>query len=165
MKRENVFMALWIVTLAALSVSLYFLGNGKGNVHTVIRTVKVDTASHANPPAKDSAVIRYETVRLRAKPLRADTVYGTDTVYAGDTVQAVIPIIGKHYGDSTYDAWISGYSPRLDSIRVYSRTVRETEYIKVKSRWGIGLQAGYGMGRSGTVPYIGVGVTYNILSW
>ena len=36
-----------------------------------------------------------------------------------------VPITSKHYGSKDYDAWVSGYEPSLDSIKVY----KETQYI------------------------------------
>lgn len=39
-----------------------------------------------------------------------------------------IPIESKHYHGKEYDAWVSGYEPSLDSIKVY----RETQYITEK---------------------------------
>lgn len=83
-----------------------------------------------------------------------------------------VPITQRHYGDSTYDAWVSGYRPSLDSLKLY----RTTELIPVPvypkpKKWGIGVHAGMGV-QYGTIhkqmdvgPYIGVGISYNILSF
>ena len=77
-----------------------------------------------------------------------------------------VPMEQKHYGDSTYDAWVSGYKPSLDSLKLYNTTV----FIPVPSkekpkRWGIGVQAGYGFGKGGATPYVGVGISYNLLTF
>ena len=37
--------------------------------------------------------------------------------------------------------------------------------VKANPRWGVGLQGGVGVGKSGVTPYVGVGVQYNILTW
>lgn len=65
---------------------------------------------------------------------------------------------------------MSSYRPRLDSVWVFPETrYITTENISVvpRKRWGIGIQAGYGVGiSSGQVrafPYIGVGISYNIV--
>lgn len=77
--------------------------------------------------------------------------------------------IGK-YQDSNYYAKVSGVQPRLDELRVYPKTVYETQYIyrdivgKPK-RWGIGLSAGYGVGRYGLSPVLAVTVNYNLWNW
>lgn len=75
----------------------------------------------------------------------------------------------KEYKDSNYYAKISGVSPRLDEIRIYPKTVYRTEYIyrdiiktKPARRLGLGISAGYGAGKSGLTPYIGIGINYRI---
>lgn len=73
----------------------------------------------------------------------------------------------KEYQDSNYYAKVSGVAPRLDEIRVYPRTIYQTEYIyrditQKPKRWGIGLSAGYGVGRNGITPVLAVTVNYNL---
>ena len=82
---------------------------------------------------------------------------------AGDTVREEIyvpvDITQREYRTDSYRVWVSGYRPSLDSIWVYPERI----YIKEKARrWGIGLSAGYGIGKGGIFPYIGVGVYYRI---
>ena len=87
----------------------------------------------------------------------------------GDSLQLVILRVQRHYSDSTFDAWVSGVDPRLDSIKTYQKNMVVTKEIPViqvkKTRWGLGVQAGVGAGKDGLTPYLGVGVSYNILSW
>jgi hypothetical protein len=76
----------------------------------------------------------------------------------------------KVYQDSNYYARVSGVAPRLDELRVYPKTVYETQYIyrdiiSKPKRWGIGLSAGYGFGKSGLTPVLAVSVNYNIWRW
>lgn len=124
----------------------------------------VDTLRYYYPVPRDSAVVRYETVRLRV----ADTVRVTvgDTVQVADSVEVVVPITQKVYEDSLYRAYVSGYRPRLDSIFVYPshEVITVTRQAKPQ-RWGIGVQAGYGVGRGGTGPYVGIGVSYNLFTF
>ena len=101
-----------------------------------------------------------------------DTVTLCEVVTVRDTVW--LPKEVKVYEDSLYRAEVSGYMPNLDRIDIYAPTKivtieKEREIaVKAKSRWGLGVQVGYGV----TVqkqpefrPYIGVGVSYNFLSW
>ena len=71
--------------------------------------------------------------------------------------------------DSTYTAWVSGVRPSLDSIRTYRRTQYVDRYIyrdivrqPKPKRFGIGLSAGYGVGKSGLTPVIAVTVNWNL---
>ena len=86
-----------------------------------------------------------------------------------DSLQLVLLRVQRHYSDSTFDAWVSGIDPRLDSIKTYQTNMVITKEIPViqvkKTRWGLGVNAGYGVGQGGLTPYIGIGVSYNILSW
>lgn len=89
----------------------------------------------------------------------------TDTIYVSDSCWHLREY--KEYQDSNYYAKVSGVQPRLDEIRVYPRTVCRTEYIyrditHKPKRWGIGLSAGYGIGRNGLSPVLAVTISYNL---
>ena len=134
----------------------------------------IDTVVHRVPAAKDSTVVRYvtRTVPVATQSFRAprDTANNDREVmpklYASassDSATVTLPITQKMYSDTDYRAWVSGYEPQLDSIKVFPRTVtvRETIY-KPPSRFSIGLQGGYGITPKGLQPYIGVGVNVRI---
>lgn len=125
----------------------------------------------------DTLTIR-DTVTDRMPVHVADTRVDTmlvpvrDTVIVHDTAYVLVEREQLHYHADNYDAWVSGWRPALDSIWVYP----ETRYITAESipvtsrkRWGIGIQAGYGVGVSSgrirTFPYIGVGISYDLVRW
>ena len=132
---------------------------------TVYDTIPVFVAT---PIPRDSTVIRYATVTVPV----FDTIrtHYADTLYS-DSVSVTLPITQKVYKDSTYEAWVSGYMPVLDSIRIFqpttviTNTITKTDVRYKTKRWGIGVQAGIGVTPSKIEPYIGIGVTYNIFSW
>ena len=120
------------------------------------------------PIPKDSLVLRYETIKV--------PVYDTIPTHIADTLRRdsiaiEIPITQKIYEDSTYQAWVSGHNPKLDSLRIFqpvttiTHTITNTEVRYKTKRWGVGVQAGIGVTPSKIEPYIGIGVTYNIFSW
>lgn len=92
-----------------------------------------------------------------------------DTVHLTDTAYVVVEREQKHYKGDDYEAWVSGYRPALDSIWVYPETryVTKTVPVSSKKRWGIGIQVGYGVslpeGKPQLAPYIGVGLSYNLI--
>ena len=95
-------------------------------------------------------------------------VSDSDTIHASDTCYHLREY--KEYQDSNYYAKVSGVAPRLDEIRVYPRTIYQTEYIyrditQKPKRWGIGLSAGYGIGRFVLSPILAVTVNYNLFHW
>lgn len=122
-----------------------------------------DTLSYRMPIAHDSVVIRY----LDKHVAISDTIVDTIIVNPGDSIPVKIPITQKEYRDSTYEAWISGYEAKLDSINVFNKTITHTIYkqsVKTK-KWGAGIHVGYGYGLHGFSPYVGIGIQYNILNW
>lgn len=90
-----------------------------------------------------------------------------------DTIYVNLPRETKVYEDARYRAEVSGYQPSLDRIDIYQQTQiitkDVTQIIKKKTRWGVGLQVGYGAtyydGRLRGSPYVGVGVSWNIIAW
>lgn len=131
----------------------------------VVRTDTLhDTVTVREPVFVTERAVRTDTVWLPVVRTRTDTVL-LRSDGPKDSVRAVIPITQKTYADSTYKAWVSGYNPRLDSIRVYRQTIvtTKTETVVKKRRIGIGVQAGYGYGfrYGGFEPYVGLGVSWN----
>lgn len=49
----------------------------------------------------------------------------------------------------------------------YSITKSQRSYINLpkQKRWGLGINAGYGVSKSGLSPYIGLGVNYNLINF
>lgn len=85
-----------------------------------------------------------------------DTIRQTDTIY--------LPRIQREYANESYRAWVSGYEPALDSIRIYPQREIVTCRDKPK-RWGVGITAGYGLSPQGLTPYIGIGISYSLFQW
>lgn len=141
--------------------------NGKGRIEGRIKTdttrvTVVDTATYTPPVARDSVVVRY--VRMMV-PVVRDTLHSIYT----DTIQVDMPITQKRYEDSTYTAWVSGYEPSLDSIRVYRRreVITINKIIKEPpNRFIVSLNVGYGLTpQNGLQPYIGIGVGCKLFSF
>ena len=125
------------------------------------RVTEVDTVPYVKPVARDS-MVRYVTKKL---PIVHDTVHPICI----DSADVNIPITHKQYCDSTYTAWVSGYEPSLDSIRVYKKreVVTVSKIIKEPpNRFVVSLNVGYGITpQNGLQPYIGIGVGYKLFSF
>ena len=133
-----------------------------------------DTNSYTEPPKEPSPDVLIKEIPV---PVYVADSSAIDSLLdecsrlkrVGDSLQLVLLRVQRHYSDSTFDAWVSGVDPRLDSIKTYQNNMVITKEIpvqvKVRSRWGLGIQAGYGASKDGLSPYIGVGVSYNVLSW
>jgi hypothetical protein len=93
----------------------------------------------------------------------------TDTIRQNDTLMVEVPVEQKRYDDSLYTAWVSGYQPALDSIRLHQPTIVETitrTIVKPAPRLSIGPAVGAGVSITGT-PHLGVyaGFTVQYRLW
>lgn len=98
---------------------------------------------------------------------RQDCVGEKTLQYDNDSAVIELPMVQRHYADSAFEAWVSGpVDPRLDSVRVSAPTtiITKREW-KPPKRWHIGPTIGYGYTSNGFEPYIGVSLTYSIISW
>ena len=93
----------------------------------------------------------------------------TDTLRIRDTLYVILEREQIRWEDSLAVVYASGINPQVDSVIHFQEHLVITEKIPViqvkKTRWGLGVQAGVGAGKGGVTPYVGVGVSYNILSW
>ena len=130
-------------------------------IHDTLVKYRTDTIFHKTPIYVKQTVLKRDTVQVWSP-------------YKQDSVQVELPYISKEYQDSTYKAWVSGFKDvNLDSIEVYQKTktiqINSTNYItKYKNRpFSVGIQAGYGYDfmNKCTLPYIGIGVQYNLFSF
>ena len=118
----------------------------------------------------DTLVLTDTIIKFQPKPYKVTII---DTIYLPQQPQTpqIDTLIRQEvtYKDSTYTAVVGGIEPYLKSIEIYPKTIyvnnNTTTTIKVRSRFGLGVQAGYGYSRNGLQPYIGVGVQYNLIQW
>ncbi len=175
-------IALIFIALLAplLAVSLFF--NYKAYVESqkptpdtiTVEKISYDTITITNPAPINEQVVGQVAVPVvffpdYQTPLPKDTVANDSVKHHDQPPDTVyLPRAQREYSDSSYTAWVSGYDPRLDSIRVRERIVTHTITISTTKkefrRWSIGLVGGYGYGfkNKSFEPFVGVGVTYNL---
>lgn len=120
----------------------------------------------------DTLVIRDTIVSYKPKYITRRVVDSTpfpvtDTIRMKDTLFLVLPREQVVWEDSLARVYASGINPEVDSVMHYrtEKIINHLIPVKVQSRWGLGVQGGVGFGKDGLTPYVGVGVSYNILSW
>ena len=104
-------------------------------------------------------------------PIRADTNKAGNYVQelagrVADSATVELPIMQSVYESKDYKAYVSGVHAQLDSIFVYP--LHEVVTIKEKQppkKWHIGVTTGYGLTTKGMQPYVGIGLTYSIISF
>ena len=124
----------------------------------------------------DTLVLTDTIIKFQPKPYKVTII---DTIYLPQQPQKpqksqkpqIDTLIRQEviYKDSTYMAVVGGIEPYLKSIEIYPKTIyvnnNTTTTIKVRSHFGLGVQAGYGYGRNGLQPYVGIGVQYTLIQW
>lgn len=169
MTRDRLQLAILALALAAALAVGFALGRRTRTSapQTVTKIVR-DTLT-----VRDTITVS-TPVYLTRREVRRDTVAVTDTLRVRDTLVVVLPREQVEWRDSLVTVWASGIRPAVDSVRHYTRTEIVTQTVtqtvtlqgpRKVSRWGIGVQAGYGVGDKGLTPYVGVGLSYNILAW
>lgn len=154
---------LWIVIILLLvSVTVnVFLWHREPDVVTVSKrdTIWKDTAIHQPSPVDSNKIGRI--VYIKVPITKRDTLM--DTIR--DSIPAPVPIMQKRYEDSLYTAWVSGFQPNLDSIKLYHPEVTNTviKYVeRHMQRLNIGASVGAGYGIINQKPDIFIGIT---LTW
>lgn len=157
-----------ILTIAVIACLLVLLGVGIGNSchqrEPIINVVeKVDT------------LFIYDTIKVteplfvKERVVDSVLVAVTDTIVRNDTTFITLPRQQRKYQSPQFQAWVSGYDPKLDSIKLFQTTRTITKEIPViqkqRPRFSVGITGGYGAGKDGLTPFVGVGLTYNLLSW
>ena len=138
--------------------------------------IKCDRIIPGEPPTPmvDTLVIRDTFVVTEPKYVTRRVVDSVlvpvhDTTKIRDTLYAYLGREQVTWEDSLARVYASGVNPQVDSVIHFTQEMVITKEIPViqvkKTRWGIGVQAGAGVGKDGLTPYVGVGVSYNLLSW
>ena len=169
---KKAFWMLLVLLIASISVNV-FLWCYQPPTETKVEydTLWRDTAMTPPPPSeqKETGETIYVKVPAKPTPTGKDTT-GTVAIIQPtwqDSATIALPVEQKRYEDSLYTAWVSGFHPNLDSIRLHfpeiTTTITKTVYQKPpRLTWGIQVGAGYGIVIRKPDVYIGVGGTLRI---
>lgn len=72
------------------------------------------------------AIVRIDTITERFPHFISETVLETIFVEKVSENVLKLPITQKYYNTDSYQAWVSGYKPNLDSINVFNKVVEKT---------------------------------------
>ena len=106
-------------------------------------------------PSKVTRTIK-DTMRLIVKETQVDTMH--------DTVYVYLPQENIVWQDDRCIVYAHGINPQVDSVTHFNTNMVVTKTVTSKpKRWGIGVSAGYGLSKDGLSPYIGLGISYDIV--
>lgn len=151
-----------VIIFSAVILGAFLLGRATKPVQTV-SVMYHDTL----PP-----IVRIDTVRDTLLVPKYVHVEHFDTIrdtMDGNQIYLPVPISSYLFtDDSTYRVEMEGYNVNARSIEVYPRTVTQTVIERVsvpakQKRWGIGPQIGFGYNGINWMPYVGVGIQYNLI--
>ena len=156
---EILIMKTWHVILILILCLLCFLAGRCTKKAEVKLVCKIDTFVRVDTLRERVPYPVYETV-IQTVP----EMFPVYITLGGDTIREPVyipvPITQKEYRTEDYRLSISGYKPNLDYIEIYRKTEQITKVVD--RRFGIGITAGYGIGRNGLSPYVGIGGFYRI---
>ena len=157
----------WIVVAvlaASIAMNVWFW-TSEPEIETILKrdTVWRDTAIYEPQPSETVNTGRVVYIRVPI-PGERDTLRET----IRDSIDVPIPIVQKRYEDSLYTAWVSGFEPNLDSIRLHQpeivTTITKTVY-EPTPLLTLGVQVGGGYGLINRQPDIYVGIGGQINLW
>lgn len=161
MKRDDILLLLVLVCSLGLGFIIGQKHPQKSPTEPI--NVKVDTLF-----IRDTITIS-EPISVEKRIIEKQLVRVTDTLNIHDTLFVYLDREQVVWQDSLSVVYASGILPQVDSVKHFTSSqivTIETAYpYKVRSHWGIGVQAGYGASRYGITPYIGLGVSYNLITW
>lgn len=168
MKKAFVLLTLLLAASVAVNVWQAVRHDPVPSVVVERDTVWRDSIIREPIPVETINTGRVVYVRIPAMYWRqpADSVSDTGDCLP-DSIEVPVPITQKRYDDSLYTAWVSGYEPALDSLRLHlpevTATVTKT-ILKPSPTITVGVQAGggYGIFHRQADIYIGFGVQLNL---
>lgn len=137
----------------------------------------LNQAMRQDVPQNDTIYLRdtitqYEPILEEKVVLQKVLIPVRDTIWIHDTLYAYLEREQVMWQDSLSRVYASGIVPQIDSVQHYVKerivTKEVSIHVKKPCRWGVGVHAGYGVqlgDQVRTAPYIGVGISYNLLSW
>ena len=164
MNKKTTFLVNALLTLACVFLFGFIIGQKHPQKLPVepIKT-KVDTLV-----IRDTMMC-YKPIYVDRVQLDSVLVPVLDTMMIHDTTFVYLEREKVTWRDSLCEVYASGIMTSVDSVRHFQEykyiTIETQVPVKVRSHWGLGVNAGYGVGKGGFTPYVGVGVSYNILSW
>ncbi len=112
-------------------------------------------------------IVTYKPKYITKRVVETEYVPVPEYIERNDTIYAVLDREQVMWEDSLARIYASGINPEVDSVFHYrtERVINHIIPVEVSRRWGLGVQGGFGFGKDGVTPYVGVGVQYNILTW
>lgn len=158
MKARNLLLVLIAV---CVGISLGYRIPRKGSIEPI--KTKVDTLYVFD------TIVSVEPIYVAKRVIDSVLVPVTDTLRMRDTLYVYLEREQVEWKDSLSVVYASGIQTKVDSVKHFIKdryiTIETAIPVKEKTRWGVGVQAGYGVGKGGLTPYVGIGLSYDLFRW
>ena len=175
--RDAIRAAEWVLLPLLLIVGSFYAGRYVGVVQAaetgVAKTdtvVRIVTQYKEFPQPAKTALAGFVPVPRYMFLTDTVTVVQSAQTAAQDTTPVYLPREQQYYeeADGKLRIWISGYDPRLDRWEMDERQATVTHTVTPRrSRWSLGVSAGYGVTLSGGAirlsPSVVIGATYSLI--
>lgn len=154
-----------IIYLLILILMVFLLGRYSVKPiikNTITEKVIIDTLIVEKPIPDTIVNIKY------IEKILPRVIEKTDTLIVKDSIKVYVPINKYIFEEpDKYKIEASGYEVSLDKVELYPKTIykTETKTIKTKPKFGIGIHVGYGICGNRFSPYVGIGISYNIITF
>lgn len=121
-------------------------------VEVVKEVVTIDTVT----------VFEIDTIAIHEPKYITQNIIKHDTLFVIKDSVVYLPVTQRYYSEpNLYDLWISGYEPRLDSIKTYNKTEYKTvekviEREISKNKYELYLNGGLNLVSKDLMPWIGI---------
>ena len=68
-------------------------------------------------------IVKSDTVKVKIPTFIKEVIVDTFLIKDSLNNDYIIPKMQRHYKDSLYEAWVSGYRPNLDSLNIFRKTI------------------------------------------
>ena len=163
MNRYEKVMTILCVILLMFSIGILMEQKHRQKTPVEPTEIKVDTLV-----VRDT-IMQYKPIFVDKIKVDSVLIPIKDTIVIRDSVYIYMDREKITWRDSLCQVYASGIMASVDSVRHFQEykyiTIEKQVPVKVKTHWGLGVNAGYGVGKGGLTPYVGVGISYNLLSW
>ena len=158
-----------IALFVGMTFAAYQVGRRDGLIRATETAKQVVDTLYVRDTITQEKPIFVDRIKLQKIPVQVEK---TDTLKIHDTLYVYLQKEQVVWQDSLSRVYASGILPQVDSVQHFIQerivTIQTTIPVKKPCRWGIGVQAGYGVQFGDQIqayPYVGIGLSYNLLSW
>lgn len=103
---------------------------------------------------------KYDTIVYEKPKYVYKTKIDTQIIFINKKDSVYLPIEQKWYSEKDkYDIWVSGYEPKVDSVKIYPKTIWESVKVTEKiEKTNVYATLGFNAFSGGFIPEVGISI-------